>query len=279
MPATVAGRQPIDDQIDGDDGTGRLPGRAPLGRRTAGGARSKLGPPARVARNSDTSASGSNLASAGPGGATIADVRMSDRHDEKKGPASRSAAAAARHHRVPAHGGAAVRRAREVDQRARRGDGQGRTRRSSSPPSARRRPTSRSPEDIFAIGTVGTIIQLLRLPDGTVKVLVEGKRRARIRRFVQTDEFFTVEVEEIAEVARALGRARRADARGAGDVRDLRQAEQADRARDADLGADDRRSRRSSPTPSSRTCSSSSPTSRRSSRWTRRRSASSGSTS
>jgi len=36
-------------------------------------------------------------------------------------------------------------------------------------------PTS---EDIFGMGTVGTIIQLLRLPDGTVKVLVEGKRRA-----------------------------------------------------------------------------------------------------
>src|SRR5271154_3724745 len=32
------------------------------------------------------------------------------------------------------------------------------------------------PEDIFDVGTVGTIIQLLRLPDGTVKVLVEGKR-------------------------------------------------------------------------------------------------------
>ena len=35
-------------------------------------------------------------------------------------------------------------------------------------------------EDIFAVGTLGTIIQLLRLPDGTVKVLVEGKQRARI---------------------------------------------------------------------------------------------------
>ena len=54
-----------------------------------------------------------------------------------------------------------------------------RRRRSSSPRSARPRPTSRSPEDIFTIGTIGTIIQLLRLPDGTVKVLVEGKRRAR----------------------------------------------------------------------------------------------------
>src|SRR6516164_10270803 len=56
------------------------------------------------------------------------------------------------------------------------------------------------PEDIFTIGTVGTIIQLLRLPDGTVKVLVEGKRRASIRRFTQTDGFFTVEIEEIPEV-------------------------------------------------------------------------------
>ena len=56
------------------------------------------------------------------------------------------------------------------------------------------------PEDIFTVGTVGTIIQLLRLPDGTVKVLVEGKKRAQIRRFVQTDSFFTVEVDEIPEL-------------------------------------------------------------------------------
>src|SRR5215211_1238809 len=36
-----------------------------------------------------------------------------------------------------------------------------------------------TPDDIFQVGTLGTIMQLLRLPDGTVKVLVEGKRRAR----------------------------------------------------------------------------------------------------
>jgi ATP-dependent Lon protease len=57
-----------------------------------------------------------------------------------------------------------------------------------------------TPEDIFAVGTLGTVMQLLRLPDGTVKVLVEGKRRARVKRFAQTDEFFLVEVDEIAEV-------------------------------------------------------------------------------
>jgi ATP-dependent Lon protease len=56
-----------------------------------------------------------------------------------------------------------------------------------------------TPEDIFQVGTLGTVMQLLRLPDGTVKVLVEGKRRARIKRFAQTDEFFLTEIEEIGE--------------------------------------------------------------------------------
>jgi ATP-dependent Lon protease len=56
-----------------------------------------------------------------------------------------------------------------------------------------------TPEDIFTVGTLGTVMQLLRLPDGTVKVLVEGKRRARVKRFAQTDEFFLVEVDEVTE--------------------------------------------------------------------------------
>jgi ATP-dependent Lon protease len=57
-----------------------------------------------------------------------------------------------------------------------------------------------SPDDIFTVGTLGTVMQLLRLPDGTVKVLVEGKRRARTKRYAQTDEFFLVEVEDVPEV-------------------------------------------------------------------------------
>src|SRR5215470_13193589 len=56
-----------------------------------------------------------------------------------------------------------------------------------------------TPDDIFQVGTLGTVMQLLRLPDGTVKVLVEGKKRARTKRFVQTDEFFLVEVDELGE--------------------------------------------------------------------------------
>ncbi len=57
-----------------------------------------------------------------------------------------------------------------------------------------------TPEDIFEVGTVGTIIQLLRLPDGTVKVLVEGKRRARISRFVPNEEHFLCATEPVEEV-------------------------------------------------------------------------------
>ena len=47
-----------------------------------------------------------------------------------------------------------------------------------------------APDDIFDTGTLGTILQLLRLPDGTVKVLVEGKKRARVRRYASQDKFF-----------------------------------------------------------------------------------------
>ncbi len=56
------------------------------------------------------------------------------------------------------------------------------------------------PEDIYSIGTLGLVVQLLRLPDGTVKALLEGKKRARILGYAKQDEFFQVEVEEIEEV-------------------------------------------------------------------------------
>lgn len=55
-------------------------------------------------------------------------------------------------------------------------------------------------KDIYQVGTVGTIIQLLRLPDGTVKVLVEGKRRVRIKSFVSNEGHFVVNCESINEI-------------------------------------------------------------------------------
>ncbi|OJX80932.1 endopeptidase La [Magnetospirillum sp. 64-120] len=45
-------------------------------------------------------------------------------------------------------------------------------------------------DDIYAVGTVSTVLQLLKLPDGTVKVLVEGGKRARITGFTDNDSFF-----------------------------------------------------------------------------------------
>ena len=54
-------------------------------------------------------------------------------------------------------------------------------------------------EDIYDIGTVSTVLQLLKLPDGTVKVLVEGVRRAKINRFEDNPDFFLVEGELIPE--------------------------------------------------------------------------------
>ena len=47
-----------------------------------------------------------------------------------------------------------------------------------------------STEDLYEVGTIGTILQLLKLPDGTVKVLVEGSERAKIVEFAENPEFF-----------------------------------------------------------------------------------------
>ncbi len=54
-------------------------------------------------------------------------------------------------------------------------------------------------EDIYDIGTVSTVLQLLKLPDGTVKVLVEGVSRAKIRRFEENKDFILVEGELITQ--------------------------------------------------------------------------------
>jgi ATP-dependent Lon protease len=51
-----------------------------------------------------------------------------------------------------------------------------------------------SPKDIYRFGTLGTVLQLLRLPDGTVKALIEGKQRAVIENFLEDQPFFMVEV-------------------------------------------------------------------------------------
>ncbi|MEQ8216163.1 MAG: LON peptidase substrate-binding domain-containing protein, partial [Smithellaceae bacterium] len=55
-------------------------------------------------------------------------------------------------------------------------------------------------DEIYTVGTVGIIIQLLRLPDGTVKVLVEGKKRGVVKEYVENEEFFLVKIQEIDDI-------------------------------------------------------------------------------
>jgi ATP-dependent Lon protease len=55
-------------------------------------------------------------------------------------------------------------------------------------------------DDIYKIGTLGSVVQMLKLPDGTVKVLIEGKKRAKVARFVPNPDYFLVEVEEAPEI-------------------------------------------------------------------------------
>jgi len=58
-----------------------------------------------------------------------------------------------------------------------------------------------SADDIYEVGTIGTILQLLKLPDGTVKVLVEGGARAKIVRYTDRTEFVEAEAVIITEEA------------------------------------------------------------------------------
>ena len=96
------------------------------------------------------------------------------------------------------------------------------------------------PDDIYNIGTLGTVLQLLKLPDDTVKVLVEGGRRVRIAGYTDKTEFFEARAVEMEEAA---GRSRRAAGRRAHrglGVRELREAQQEGAARGRRLDQQDR---------------------------------------
>src|SRR5712675_875740 len=56
-----------------------------------------------------------------------------------------------------------------------------------------------SPEGLYRVGTLATVLQLLKLPDQTVRVLVEGKTRARVKTFSPRTDFFQAMIEPIAE--------------------------------------------------------------------------------
>ena len=54
-------------------------------------------------------------------------------------------------------------------------------------------------EDIYKTGTLASVLQLLKLPDGTVKVLVEGQTRAKVHGYTNTDDFYEADAETIAD--------------------------------------------------------------------------------
>ncbi|HFB83694.1 ATP-dependent Lon protease [Thermosulfuriphilus ammonigenes] len=62
-------------------------------------------------------------------------------------------------------------------------------------------------KDIYRVGTIGVVLQILRLPDGTVKALIEGRQRAKILRFLPNQNFFIVEVEPKDDVYEATAEA------------------------------------------------------------------------
>ena len=62
-----------------------------------------------------------------------------------------------------------------------------------------------SVDDMFEVGCVATILQLLKLPDGTVKVLVEGQHRARVNKIEEGEQHFTANVSPVEPVAIAAG--------------------------------------------------------------------------
>jgi ATP-dependent Lon protease len=54
-------------------------------------------------------------------------------------------------------------------------------------------------DGIYRMGTLASVLQLLKLPDGTVKVLVEGTRRASIKRYTENESYFEAEIERVPE--------------------------------------------------------------------------------
>ena len=64
-----------------------------------------------------------------------------------------------------------------------------------------------SPESIYETGTLASVLQLLKLPDGTVKVLVEGLERARVQKYTDRSEYYEATAVALADpdVRKALG--------------------------------------------------------------------------
>ena len=63
-------------------------------------------------------------------------------------------------------------------------------------------------EDLYSVGTIASILQLLKLPDGTVKVLIEGKERAQIEKIEELDSYFKAKISPLEDVGVSHSEAR-----------------------------------------------------------------------
>ena len=57
-----------------------------------------------------------------------------------------------------------------------------------------------SPDDLFSVGTLGEVVQMLRLPDGTIRVMIEGSERVSLRSFLHIDPYMKAHIEPLSEV-------------------------------------------------------------------------------
>ena len=82
-------------------------------------------------------------------------------------------------------------------------------------------------DDLFAVGTLSAILQLLKLPDGTVKVLVEGNQRARIERLADNGSHWVADVEVASDGRHPEGPRHGAGSQHAREARETREAREA----------------------------------------------------
>ena len=59
-------------------------------------------------------------------------------------------------------------------------------------------------DDVYHVGTIGTVLQLLRLPDGTVKVLIEGLERVKIDKFLSNEDFLEAEATLLPRICQTV---------------------------------------------------------------------------
>ena len=111
-----------------------------------------------------------------------------------------------------------------------------------------------TPDGLHNIGTLATVLQLLKLPDQTVRVLVEGKGRARVTGFTGRTDFFQATIEKIAEDAPPARESEALAAHGQDQFRAVYQAQQEDPVRDLGGGRRRSRIRRGWPIPWRRIC-------------------------